>query len=346
MTTTWVIQARMGSRRLPGKVLSDVCGRPMLELMIERLRPAEAGRLVIATSLNAQDDPVVELAERLRVPVVRGPEEDVLARLALALDSHPGDALVRLTADCPLSDPEVIAAVVNDHLHAGADYTSNTLVRTYPDGLDVEVVATTALAAAAAEAHDRDEREHVTPFLYRRPERFHLAASTVPDNLGQVRWTIDTEADLEWLRDAVRVMPHAQLGWREILAVVPPRLAEGNKVRLRPASESDGVPGPFDDPARRVWVTADTPRCWIRMSIADGVGSLAAGGDTGGQRRGLEIARALSWTLAQDLQARELRLADSTGIVRLERHGGFALDRLASWLRFTEANQPVGRLEP
>src|SRR5204862_6675946 len=135
--------------------------------------------------------------ESVGVPVVRGEEADVLSRFALALDTHPADTIVRLTADCPLADPAIVADALALHDRAGAAYTSNSLVRTFPDGLDVEVIAATALRDAHAEAADPLEREHVTPFVYRRPERYRLRALRTPELLGDERWTVDTAADLE-----------------------------------------------------------------------------------------------------------------------------------------------------
>ena len=155
MTTLCVIQARMGSTRLPGKVLADLGGRPMLAFMLARVAPL-VGRgveeVVVATSDGAIDEPVAEVARAAGVAAVRGSEHDVLGRYLLALEDHPADTVVRLTADCPLTDPALVSEVLALHRRAGADYTSNTLIRTFPDGLDVEVMAAAALRTAAAEA--------------------------------------------------------------------------------------------------------------------------------------------------------------------------------------------------
>lgn len=228
-TTVAVVQARMGSTRLPGKVLADLGGRPVLQLMLERLTRAHVDRLVVATSNRPGDDPVADLAEALGVPVVRGSEADVLGRFLLALDRFPADDVVRLTADCPLIDPLVVDAAIGLHRRTGADYTSNTLERTFPDGLDVEVVRAEALCTAAAEATRPDEREHVTPFLHHHPDRFTLASLETAEQLGHERWTLDTPADLERLRTIVdRLVDPVAAGWHEVLAVAgvldgPPR---------------------------------------------------------------------------------------------------------------------------
>lgn len=227
--TTAVVQARMGSSRLPGKVLADLGGRPVLQLMLERLRPADVDRVVVATSDRGIDDPVAELATQLGIDVVRGPEADVLARFAIALDRFPADDVVRLTADCPLTDPALVDAALDLHRSTGADYTSNSLERTYPDGLDVEVVRTSALRAAVAEANEPEEREHVMPFVYHRPDRFRLASLETAEWLGHERWTLDTADDLDRLRSIVDGLPDpVAAAWHEVLAVAgviagPPR---------------------------------------------------------------------------------------------------------------------------
>lgn len=228
-TTLAVVQARMGSTRLPGKVLADLGGRPVLQLMLERLARAHVDHLVVATSDLPGDDPVADLAGRLGVDVVRGPEADVLARFLVALDRFPADDVVRLTADCPLADPLIVDSAIGLHRRTGGDYTSNTLERTFPDGLDVEVVRSEALRQAGAEAVDPAEREHVTPFVYRRPSRFALASLEADERLGHERWTLDTPDDLARLREIVaRLDDPVCAGWHDVLVVAgvvagPPR---------------------------------------------------------------------------------------------------------------------------
>jgi spore coat polysaccharide biosynthesis protein SpsF len=191
-----ILQARMSSSRLPGKVLKDVLGAPMMARQIERLHNARLiSDLCVATSTNPEDTAVADCAEDLGCLVFRGSLDDVLGRYVGALDAHGADHVVRVTADCPLADWRVVDEVIRLHLDSGADYTSNTVERTYPKGLDVEVVKADLLRLAAAEGHDPYEREHVTPFFYRRPERFQIRQLTqgVDENLW--RWTVDTPAD-------------------------------------------------------------------------------------------------------------------------------------------------------
>lgn len=193
-----ILQARMTSSRLPGKVLRTILGRPMVELHIERIRRAKRiDRLVLATSDDVTDDPVADLSTRIGIDVYRGPLADVLGRYhGAATVFGPADHVVRLTADCPLADHEVIDACIALHLAKGADYTSNGVERTYPDGLDVEVMTMAALSRAFREANAPREREHVTPYLYGNPDLFSVVQLTQKADLGQLRWTVDTAADL------------------------------------------------------------------------------------------------------------------------------------------------------
>jgi spore coat polysaccharide biosynthesis protein SpsF len=198
-----VIQARMSSSRLPGKVLADVLGAPMIGRQVERLRRSQRlDQLVLATSLDASDDPVAAYGATIGLTVARGPLTDVLARFALAADAFPQTkTLVRLTADCPLTDWRVLDAAIDRLAETGADYVNNTMPeRTYPHGLDVEAMTIAAFRTAAAEATDAYDREHVTPFIYRQPDRFRLATLTRQPSLAHLRWTVDYPEDLDFVR--------------------------------------------------------------------------------------------------------------------------------------------------
>ncbi len=202
MTLT-ILQARMSSSRLPGKVLADLVGAPMILRQIERLnRARHLGRIVVATSDQASDDGLAACLDKAGVAVFRGGLDDVLARFVGAMDAFGATGtVVRLTADCPLADPLVIDETLALHAVSGADYTSNTPARrSFPKGLDVEVFKAEALRAAAAETDDPYDREHVTPFLYRRPERFRIAGLEQVSDEGEVRWTVDRPDDLDFVR--------------------------------------------------------------------------------------------------------------------------------------------------
>jgi spore coat polysaccharide biosynthesis protein SpsF len=241
-STLCVVQARTGSTRLPNKVLADLGGRPMLEFMLDRLADLRVDDLVVATSTLTRDDVVADIARGAGRSVVRGSESDVLDRFADALAAHPADHVVRLTADCPLIDPVLVEAVVARHLDRGADYTSNVFPRTFPRGLDCEVMTGPALRTAHTDAVDALEREHVTPFFYRRPERFVLANLRNDAPLGHERWTVDTVDDLAFVREIVNTMNDDLFGWREAWSAVGPRsFVDPDAVRLVPAGRENSA---------------------------------------------------------------------------------------------------------
>jgi spore coat polysaccharide biosynthesis protein SpsF len=195
-----VLQARMSSNRLPGKVLRPILGRPMMALQIERLRRARRlTDIVIATSTQAADDAIAGFSEQVGVGCYRGPLDDVLNRFAGAVTASGAPrTFLRLTADCPLADWTLIDACIEAHEASGADLTYTSEGWTYPKGLDVEVVETAALLEAAARSRDPYEREHVTPYIYRHPERFTLKSLTREPPL-RYRWTVDKAEDFAFV---------------------------------------------------------------------------------------------------------------------------------------------------
>lgn len=219
-----VIQARAGSTRLPGKVLADLGGRPVLEWVVRAARATtRIDEVIVATSTLAGDDAVADLADFLGVPVVRGSEDDVLSRFVAALDAHPADALVRLTADCPLLDPTLIGAVAGAWAAAPThDYVSTLLVRCLPRGLDVELVTAEALRAVDRMATGHD-RVHVTSALYADPTAYRLLGVCVTPPADDLRVTLDTQEDLALLRALVAVLPDAPPSWRDVVAVLRAR---------------------------------------------------------------------------------------------------------------------------
>jgi spore coat polysaccharide biosynthesis protein SpsF len=200
--TLAILQARMSSTRLPGKVLADVAGAPMILRQIERLRRSRRLEgIVVATSDDPSDDGLAEMLVLHGVAVHRGPLDDVLARYAGALETYPAPVVVRLTGDCPLADPDILDAVVDLLIDEDLDYAANTPAhRTYPKGLDVEVMRSPCLLRAARQAADAYEREHVTPYLIRHPELFSQDFLSQEAEEGEVRWTVDRPDDLEFVR--------------------------------------------------------------------------------------------------------------------------------------------------
>ncbi|HVP43793.1 MAG TPA: aminotransferase class III-fold pyridoxal phosphate-dependent enzyme [Terriglobales bacterium] len=197
-----IVQARMGSTRLPGKVLADVAGRPMLWYVTQRVRRAKTVQeVVVATTTSASDEAVVGFCQGERLPVFRGSEDDVLDRYYQAARAHGAGAVVRITADCPFIDPGVIDRVVGAYLDGDADYVSNTLAHTFPDGLDTEVFSMAALETAWKEAKREPEREHVTPYI-KLSDRFRVQNVSAQDGEGppDLRLTVDEGADLEFTR--------------------------------------------------------------------------------------------------------------------------------------------------
>jgi spore coat polysaccharide biosynthesis protein SpsF len=195
-----VLQARMSSTRLPGKVLLPLAGAPMLARQIERLqRSGRLERLIVATSAGAEDDPIEAVAGGAGVECYRGSLDDVLDRYYQAAAPHSPEHVVRVTGDCPLADWHIVDRVIDFAVRGGFDYASNTLKPTWPDGLDVEVVTFPALEAAWREADTLLEREHVMPFITRRPNRFHLGSLENETDLSALRWTVDEPRDYEFV---------------------------------------------------------------------------------------------------------------------------------------------------
>lgn len=202
MKTLVVVQARMGSRRLPGKVLLPLAGQPLLARMVERLRAARFPfELCVATSTAAADEPIRELCRRISVPVVSGHPTDLLARHLQAAEAFGADAVAKIPSDCPLIDPGVVDDVLYRfaELAASADLVTNLHPPSWPDGNDVEVMSMRALRVAASEAKRPFEREHTTPFIWENPERFRIENVTWGDERASraYRFTIDYPEDYE-----------------------------------------------------------------------------------------------------------------------------------------------------
>jgi spore coat polysaccharide biosynthesis protein SpsF len=200
MITAAIIAARMESGRLPGKVLADLGGAPMLDRVVARAAACpDIGPIVIATSDRAADDPIAARAGELGVAVFRGSADDVLARYAGAARLVNADVVVGLTADCPLLDPAVISAVVRA-LGAGTDYASNTHTRSFPRGLDVEAMHADVLIRIARAATSDAAREHVTAFVLEQPALFSVCQVVAPRDDSDLRITVDTPEDLVLVR--------------------------------------------------------------------------------------------------------------------------------------------------
>lgn len=231
-----IIQARMSSTRLPGKVLKEIAGKPMLAWVVERARKAHTvSEVVIATTVEPSDDPIVSFCAQMGYACTRGSLEDVLDRYYQAARAYQADVVVRVTADCPLIDPAEIDHVVREYQRSGVDFAANRLPppfgRTYPIGLDTEVCSFAALECAWREAKEPYQREHVMPYLYEEPGRFKVLRVDHDPDYGDLRWTVDTPQDLELVRAIFeRMAGRVDFGWLDVLELFQhePELARLN----------------------------------------------------------------------------------------------------------------------
>ncbi|WP_196008126.1 cytidylyltransferase domain-containing protein [Clostridium tyrobutyricum] len=200
MNIVCIVQARIGSTRLPAKVLKKICGKTVLEHDIDRLkRVKNIDNIVIATTTLERDNIIIEEAKRLNVSYFRGSEEDVLSRYYYAAIENKADVIVRVTSDCPLIDSEVTEKIIQYYLDNNTkyDYVSNTIDRTYPRGLDTEVFSFKALEKAFNEAESLRDKEHVTPYIWDNPRIFRLAQYKNKVKYSHLRWTLDTKEDFQ-----------------------------------------------------------------------------------------------------------------------------------------------------
>jgi spore coat polysaccharide biosynthesis protein SpsF len=220
--TVAIVQARTRSTRLPGKVLLPLLGEPLLTRVMRRAsRASGLDELVLATTTQPADDALVELAAREGWQVERGSEDDLLDRYVQAARIHGADIVVRITSDCPLIDPAVVDDTITAFRAGTWDYASNSLApRTFPRGLDVEVVTAKALEMAWHEDLDAASREHATPYVYRHPEKFRLLRVPGSEDHSGHRWCVDTAEDYELVRRIYSTLGRDDFGWREALAVI------------------------------------------------------------------------------------------------------------------------------
>jgi spore coat polysaccharide biosynthesis protein SpsF len=246
-----IIQARMGSSRLPGKVMMDIAGQPMLaRVYIRSSRAAAVDETIVATTSEPADDPIAEYCDFSGIPFTRGSQFDVLERYYQVALQAKADVVVRITADCPVIDPVLMDAVVRSVTHESFDFACNRLPppwgRTYPIGLDTEVVSFRNLERAYREAKEPQDREHVMPFFYEgvkltsvnrqletgvSPRGFNIALLQHTTDFGEYRWTVDTAEDLEFIRQVFsRFEGRNDFSWKEILDLVhdEPALMEIN----------------------------------------------------------------------------------------------------------------------
>jgi len=220
----------MGSTRLSGKVLKPVLGKPLLAYAVERLQQvSQASELWVLTSQLANDDPIEQWCLENQLQCYRGSENDVLDRYYQAMQHSQADWILRVTGDCPLIDPDIINQMLallektqQEQPNGRPDYLSNTLDRTFPRGLDTELIHKNALETAWKEAKLPAEREHVTPFIYRHPERFKLKQYRQENDFSSMRWTVDTPEDFKLIEAIITELAPVQPDFRQkdILALL------------------------------------------------------------------------------------------------------------------------------
>ena len=236
MKTVALIQARMTSSRLPRKVLQDIAGCPMLLRVVDRVKQAKTIDIVaVITSTHESDDAIEQCCNENDIEIFRGNLDDVLDRYYQAAKHFQADNIVRITADCPLLDPAISDLVVETFKNGNYDYVSNTIEYTYPDGLDTEVFRYVTLERAWQLANLKSEREHVTAYIYKHPELFRLGTVKHSEDYSALRWTVDTQTDLDFVRAVYANFGDNRFGMKEVLKFIKehPGVSSINAGQLR-----------------------------------------------------------------------------------------------------------------
>lgn len=245
MRVVAIVQSRMGSTRLPGKVLMDIGGHTALARVITRLsRSRRIDEMVVATTAAPLDDEIVTESKRIGVKCFRGSENDVLARYCQAAGAFRANVVVRITSDCPLIDPEIVDQVIEKYVTEKADFACNVLPRSFPRGLDSEVFSTTALTKAENLAHEPYQREHVTPVFYERQDLFRIVSVSAERDYSRYRWTLDTPEDLELIRAIYSHFNNSNdFRWREVITLMErlPHLEATNAHIVQKAVQSNAM---------------------------------------------------------------------------------------------------------
>jgi glutamate-1-semialdehyde 2,1-aminomutase len=252
MKVVAIVQARMGSSRLPGKVMKSVAGLPMIEVLLIRLSKSKLiDEIVVATSVDVSNTPLVNHVTSLGYACFQGSEHDVLERYVMAAEKSGADVIVRITGDCPLVDPDLVDFAIERFNSSTVDYVSNCISPTYPDGLDIEVFKYASLQETEKLTLEPFDREHVTPFL-RNNDRYSTQNFSNPEDLSSWRWTVDEEADLKVIRQVFHYFePRIDFSWCEVadLQKNAPQLFEANQAILRNEGASMGE-------GRKLWKRA------------------------------------------------------------------------------------------
>lgn len=254
MKVVAIVQARMGSTRLPGKVMKTVNGVPLIELLLTRLSKAKnLTQIVLATSTDEINIPLVDHIKKLGFAFVQGSESDVLDRYLLTAIRFQADIIVRITGDCPLVDPELVDHVIDEFISQRVDYFSNTSPPTYPDGLDIEVFSFSALKRAATETKEPFDREHVTPY-FSQPGLFKTGCMTNSQDLSHLRWTVDELVDFEVVKNIFDYFaPEIHFSWGRVF-----ELFLSNPEFFKPSQKIIRNQGAIMGTGQKLWKRAKT----------------------------------------------------------------------------------------
>ncbi len=219
---TLMIQARVGSNRLPGKVLKTIEGKPMIWHVINRVKKIpNIQQIVLITTEKKEDEKLEEIAKTHEILFFRGDENDVLNRHYQCAITFKAEHIIRITGDCPLIDPTIIQSILEFYLENDYDYVSNTIKPTFPDGLDVEIFSLKALKKAVKNAKLSSEREHVSPYFIKNPKKFKLHNIKNKKDLSHMRWTIDQKQDLKFVRKIyAKVRPRKIFSMQDVLKII------------------------------------------------------------------------------------------------------------------------------
>jgi len=255
LKTLAIVQARMNSTRFPGKVMKNINGKPVIELLLSRLAKSEKiDKIILATSINAENDSLSKYVKSIGYDIFRGNEEDVLERYYKAAEVYDPETVVRITGDCPLIDPELVDKVIEYFYTSGADYVSNTISPTFPDGLDTEVFSFNSLITANKKAKSKYEREHVTPFI-KSSESFRAENVSGEIDHSKKRWTLDDPQDFEVINNIFNhYYPDISFSWDSVLKLETesPELFSANKMTKRDAGAEMGTGQKLWQRAKRV----------------------------------------------------------------------------------------------
>lgn len=234
ISITAIIQSRMTSSRLPGKIMKEVMGKPLLAYMIERVKEARSvGRIIVATTTNSEDDVVARLTDKMDVLLYRGSEKNVLGRFHESALKYGCGTIMRLTGDCPLVDPDLLDELAAFYTNGGYDYACNCLEPTLPDGLDAEIFSFAALEEAATHAVRPSDIEHVTPYMRRQAGHLKIGSWKFKQDLSHFRWTVDEQSDFDFVRQVIEnlYIENRSFRLRDVLAFLleKPELIDINR---------------------------------------------------------------------------------------------------------------------